>query len=309
MGGLGEIPWDRLGIVDWVFLALSVCLLVGGLFRLARGDATPSPRVEPGPRAALPPSLMAPLSALLFLGLFSALTQHVPFLISLAGKLLAAAGQASPARVGGQLESQLILSAFLGQLLTAVILLALAKAEPALVRTSPDGSDREGIGADARSAARLAGLFAAGFALMWIAGLFWLAFSSFAEGQGLDLPADNQVLIDVILGHEGPAWPLLILAAYTIIGAPLVEEIGFRGMIYPAWREILPRGWAVAFTGALFAVIHGNLAALLPIGILGAWLCLVRDRFGLWPCVLLHMAVNAWTFAWLLLAPDVARHL
>lgn len=309
MGGLGEIPWERLVFWDWLFIGLSVAMIGLGLVRLARGDATPSPRVGPGPRGSLPASLMAPLSVLLFLGIFSVLTQHAPFLVKAAGTLLALAGQSQPAAVGGVLQSQMILAGFLGQLLTAAILLGLARAEPALVRIAPDGSDAETLGWKPGSAPRLIGLLAAGFALMWIAGLFWMAFASFAEAQGMELPKDNQVMVDLILRHDGPAWPLVLMGLFVIVGAPLVEEIGFRGMIYPAWREILPRGWAVAFTGFLFSIIHGNLATLLPIAMLGAWLCLVRDRFGLWPCVALHMGVNAWTFCWLLRAPEVARHL
>lgn len=309
MGGLGEIPWATLGPWDWLFLAAMLGMIGSGLWRLTRGDGTPSPSVEPGPRAALPYSLMAPLAVLLFLGLFSLLTQHTPFLVKAAGGILALAGQSQPAAVGGVLQSQMILAGFLGQLLTSGLLLALGRAEPALVRIAPDGSDAERLGWNRASARRVAGLLAAGFALMWIAGLFWLAFASFAEAQGMDLPRDNQVMVDLILRHDGPGWPLALMGLFVIVGAPLVEEIGFRGMIYPAWREILPRGWAVAFTGFLFAVIHGNLATLLPIAMLGAWLCLVRDRFGLWPCVALHMGVNAWTFCWLLRAPDVARHL
>lgn len=309
MGGLGEIPWAALGPWDWLFLSAMLGMIGFGLWRLTQGDGSPSPSVQPGPRAALPAPLMAPLATLLFLGVFSVLTQHTPFLVRAAGDLLSLAGQSQPAAVGGVLQSQMILAGFLGQLLTAAILLALARAEPALVRVAPDGSDAERLGLDGRSLGRLGGLLAAGFALMWIAGLFWIGFVAFAEAQGMDLPKDNQMMVDLILRHDGPGWPLALMGLFVIVGAPLVEEIGFRGMIYPAFREILPRGWAVAFTGFLFAIIHGNLATLLPIAMLGAWLCLVRDRFGLWPCVALHMGVNAWTFCWLLRAPDVARHL
>jgi len=309
MGGLGEIPWSELGAWDWTFIALSVALVVGGAARLARGDASPSPAVAPGPRAAVPPWLMAPLALLLFLALFGTLTQQAPFLVSLAGRLLGAVGLGQPEPIGGVLHAQLVLAGFIGQLLTTGILLALARAEPALVRIAPDGSDAERLGLGAGAALRLVGLLAAGFALMWAANLLWLVFAEAAAGQGLDLPTDSQMLVDLILRHEGPAWPLALLAAYVTVGAPLVEEIGFRGMIYPAFRDVLPRGWAVALTGILFAVIHGNLAALFPLAALGAWLCLVRDRHGLWPCVLLHAGVNAWTFLWLLRAPDVARHL
>ena len=309
MGGLEEIPWSRLGGWEWSFIVLSVAMLVVGFIRLGRGDASPSPSVEPGPSAALPPSLMAPLSTLLFLGVFGILTQQLPFLVALSGNLLEALGLPEGVTIGGMLHPRMILAGFLGQLLTVLILLGLARAEPALVRIHPDGSDAEPLGVNLPSALRVIGLLSAGFALMWIASLFWLAFASFAEAQGMAVPRDNQMMVNLILDHTGPGWPLAVLGLFVIVGAPLVEEVGFRGMIYPAWRERMPRGWAVAFTGGLFAIIHGNLATLLPIGILGAWLCLVRDRFGLWPCVVIHMGVNAWTFCWLLRAPEVARHL
>jgi membrane protease YdiL (CAAX protease family) len=93
------------------------------------------------------------------------------------------------------------------------------------------------------------------------------------------------------------------------VGAPLIEEIGFRGIIYPALRDAIPRGWAIALTGILFGSLHGNLAALLPISVMGAWLCIIRDRFGLGTCILLHAMNNAWTIFWLVAAPEIATKL
>jgi hypothetical protein len=55
--------------------------------------------------------------------------------------------------------------------------------------------------------------------------------------------------------------------------------------------------------------LHGNLAALLPISVMGAWLCIVRDRFGLGTCILLHAMNNAWTIFWLVAAPEIATKL
>jgi membrane protease YdiL (CAAX protease family) len=309
MDGLGEIPWDQLGAWDWTFLVAMGAMILAGLWRLMAGDANPSPCVEAPLRASLPSPLMVPLTALLFLGLFIALGQQTPFLVNLAGSLLALAGKSEPSSVGGALQDRMILAGFLGQLLTSAILLGLARVEPALVRATPDGSDAESMGWNLASLRRALGLLAAGFALMWLAGLVWAAFGFFAASQGLELPRDNQMLVDLILAHDGPAWPMVLLGLMVIVGAPLVEEIGFRGMFYPACRGAMPRGWAVAVNGTLFAIIHGNLATLLPLAVLGAWLCLVRDRFGLWTCVALHLGVNAWTFTWLLRAPDVARHL
>ena len=97
----------------------------------------------------------------------------------------------------------------------------------------------------------------------------------------------------------------LIFVSVTV-GAPLMEEIGFRGILYPALRQTLPRGWAVALTGLIFGILHANLASLIPISVMGAWLCLLRDRFGIGTCILVHSLNNAWTVLWLVLAPEVA---
>jgi len=301
--------WAALGTWDWTFLALSVGMLLWGCVRLARGDASPSPSLGPPPSSSLPAWAQAGGSLALFATVFIVLVGNPQLLMSVAGAILAPMVDNPGALVGGSFEGRVLLAGFLGQLLGAALLLGLARLEPSLVHTAPDASDRESLAPDPAGLRRLAGLFAAALALMTAGTLVWELFVLLAEANGTTLPDDNQVMVDALLRHEGPAWPLVVTALYVTVGAPLIEEIGFRGMLYPSLRRVLPRGWAVAAVGILFGIIHGNLATLLPICLLGAWLCLVRDRLGLGACVALHMMSNAWSFLWLLRAPDIARHL
>lgn len=302
------IPWPTLGASDWACLVASVALPLAGVACLVRGDASPSAVPRKLPRGPFPDALMPLVAVMVFILTFGILVGQPTFLVRLAGWLAATLGLDETALLGGRFDGRHLLAGLLGQLLAAAALIGLAKAEPSLIHHRADAEDRESVGFDRRSALRVAGLFAAGMALMAGAMGVWWLFVESAAGQGLELPVDNQLMVDALLDHDGPAWPVIAAGLYVGIGAPLVEELGFRGMIYPALRRTLPRGWAVALTGAIFAAIHGNLATLLPIAVLGAWLCLVRDRFGLATCIALHMMVNLWSLFWLLVAPDVARH-
>lgn len=69
-----------------------------------------------------------------------------------------------------------------------------------------------------------------------------------------------------------PVWLGLIL--YGII-SPLAEETVFRGVIYRKARNIMPVPAAIAFSGVLFGIYHGNLVQGIYGGLLGclmAWL-------------------------------------
>lgn len=309
MGGVTELDWAAIGPWGWVFAVLSVGLLLWGAVRLTRGDATPSPRLEPLPRGILPDWAQASAMVALFGAAFLILAMGGPLIFApLAAPILGALVD-EPGAAIGTFQGSSLAGGFIGQLVAAGMLIGIARLEPSLLHAAPDASDRETLRADGAGIRRLLGLFAAALALMTVGLVLWAAFCHLAATNGTIVPEDDQLMVDALLNHRGPSWPLVVTALYVTVGAPLIEEIGFRGMIYPAFRRILPRGWAVALVGILFGIIHGNLATLLPITLLGAWLCLVRDRFGLGTCVALHLMSNAWSFFWLLRAPEVARHL
>lgn len=145
-------------------------------------------------------------------------------------------------------------------------------------------------------------------ALTVVAALLWKAFYFFCAQNGQTLPEEPQAIVELVANFDwsGPRLPIILFATTCAVGAPIVEELTFRGMLYPAMKGWLPRGYAVVLTGILFGVIHGSLSAFLPLAMFGAVLCIVRDRYGLLTCISLHAAFNFLTFFWLSYAPNAA---
>lgn len=90
----------------------------------------------------------------------------------------------------------------------------------------------------------------------------------------------------------------LLLAGFGVLIAPAVEEIMFRGFLYPAlsrWTGVVP---AVIITSAGFALLHGaqlaySLVPLLLIFVVGAVLTITRAvTKSVATSVLVHMAYN-----------------
>jgi membrane protease YdiL (CAAX protease family) len=90
----------------------------------------------------------------------------------------------------------------------------------------------------------------------------------------------------------------LVLATFGILIAPLVEELLFRGFLYPAlarWAGVVP---AVLATATGFALLHGaqlaySWAPLLLIFIVGVVLTITRAvTKSVATSVLVHMAYN-----------------
>jgi uncharacterized protein len=84
------------------------------------------------------------------------------------------------------------------------------------------------------------------------------------------------------------------LIVFAVLVAPVIEEIFFRGVLYPAIKQA---GWPRAAwwgTAALFAAIHGNLPIFLPLFVLGlalAWLYEKTDN--LLASITAHAVFNA----------------
>ena len=91
------------------------------------------------------------------------------------------------------------------------------------------------------------------------------------------------------------------LTALMAIGlAPVVEEILFRGIIYPTVKQVgYPRAaiWGTAF---VFAAIHATPAIFLPLFLLGALLAHLYERTGnLLAPITTHVVFNLVNFLWL----------
>ncbi len=122
--------------------------------------------------------------------------------------------------------------------------------------------------------------------------VFGLSFLSNAV-YSLVTGADN-ALQDVARMMQGELTGLRLAYMLTaVLGAPVYEELIFRGLLFPFILKRGGRRTALAFTAVLFAAAHMHIPALLPIAGLSVILCLAYLRTAsLWTCIGIHMMFN-----------------
>ncbi|MCB0918155.1 MAG: CPBP family intramembrane metalloprotease [Actinobacteria bacterium] len=81
------------------------------------------------------------------------------------------------------------------------------------------------------------------------------------------------------IADSGAAWQLYLFALVALIGAPIAEEIAFRGMLWAGLRKAGWGAWATGVTVTLvFAVFHFEPTRLLILLAIGAVLAVLRSR-------------------------------
>jgi len=100
-------------------------------------------------------------------------------------------------------------------------------------------------------------------------------------------------------GIEGAPLGLFALAAAAgCVLAPFAEELFFRAYVFQTFSTRYGRLWAYVFSAGLFAVVHANFAAAVPIFVLGLMLAYIFQRSGsILPGVIAHGINNAIAFA------------
>lgn len=304
-------------------------------------------------------------------------------------------------------QAHVFTAAFCGQLAAAATMLGMGAVAPKTLDWAPsvEGEDPAPTGSPFRQAVRafsfprvLLGLLAI-FALGLAATLAWKGLhvaweQLFLQGWTGQPPADEpQDIVDSVLKTDVDTWRFGTIVLAVTVGAPIMEELAFRGMVYPGLRRMLSdsgvalrsvlwlaillpiafwltaglkldvfdvqpidinalvpadgstkeaRSWqvllnalvrlgfnaliaspfavglakiaserhgrwiAVAITGALFSAAHLSPSAALPLFAFGAFMCLVRDRYGLLTCMAIHGCFNTWNLVWLKLAPNAS---
>ncbi len=166
-------------------------------------------------------------------------------------------------------------------------------------------------------------------------GWYWLLAIGIVLGLGtsiagnyLPMPKEAPILNDLMHTTAG-AWMMFI---FGTTGAPLLEELAFRGFLLPALINVCHRlernrhlsrqalltlgiPASILFTSTLFAILHSlqvsyAWAPVMLIGLVSVGLCLVR----LWTdslaaSTLVHATYNFSLFAGMLFASDGFRHL
>jgi membrane protease YdiL (CAAX protease family) len=94
---------------------------------------------------------------------------------------------------------------------------------------------------------------------------------------------------------------LAVYGIFAILIAPLVEELIFRGVLYPAIKQNGYRRLALWGTSIFFAVTHANLAALLPLTVLAVILTFLYETTNnLIAPIITHSLFNCANYAFLL---------
>ena len=126
------------------------------------------------------------------------------------------------------------------------------------------------------------------------------------------LPIPKELPIDKFFQTPAEAWALGIL---SITLAPLMEELFFRGFLYPVLARSLGLPVSVFLTALGFALLHGaqlmfSWGPVLVIFLVGVVLTMVRAKTNSVAAgVLIHMAYNATITVAMFGATDGFRHL
>jgi uncharacterized protein len=132
------------------------------------------------------------------------------------------------------------------------------------------------------------------------------------DGLSRYLPLPKSLPIEDMFNNTTNAY---LMAAFGLTMAPLLEELFFRGLLYPVLRRRMGIPVAVLLTAVGFAAIHSvqlgyAWAPILSIFVVGVVFTLVRQR---WSSVgasfLMHCGYNFTLFSLLWFASDHFRHL
>jgi len=149
-----------------------------------------------------------------------------------------------------------------------------------------------------------------GSSLWFYLGGAVLAFT--VEGLAHFLPIPKQLPMDKFFNDVTSAY---LMAFFGIAVAPILEELFFRGMLYPTLRRAFGIVIGLALTAAAFAAIHGAQLAyawapILSIFVVGVVLTAIRQRTGsVAASVLTHSGYNFTLFALLWVGSEHFHHL
>lgn len=126
------------------------------------------------------------------------------------------------------------------------------------------------------------------------------------------LPIPKNLPIDTFFRTPAEAWALTI---FGVTLAPVMEELFFRGFLYPVLARGIGLPAAVFFTAVAFALLHGSQldnswGPVLVIFLVGMVLTMVRARTNsVATGLLIHVAYNGTISALMFFATDGFRHL
>ncbi len=104
-----------------------------------------------------------------------------------------------------------------------------------------------------------------------------------------------QEVVRIYQEHHAISIRILLVIMIVII-APVVEEVVFRGYIYPVCKRYTGRIIATFIASLFFSIVHFHIPALLPLFILAIGLTIAYELSGtIWVPISIHACFNAFT--------------
>ncbi len=148
---------------------------------------------------------------------------------------------------------------------------------------------------------KLAGPVAVGIFLCWVnaqlVGGLSAGVIEAITGEAAELQESVKMVMRMTSG-----WQIGLFGVITVVLAPVVEELFFRGVLFTAVTQFKGRAVGLWSTSIFFGVIHANWFSLLPLTLMGVLLALLYERTrNLLAPIAVHAAFNLINFVLVLM--------
>lgn len=110
--------------------------------------------------------------------------------------------------------------------------------------------------------------------------------------EGLNLSYQPQLAVEALSKELNPI-ALATLTAMTLIIAPVIEELLFRGILYQALRDQGYPLFALLGSSAIFAAFHSSVTVFIPLFLFACAQAIVYEKtHNIWPVIFSHAVFN-----------------
>jgi membrane protease YdiL (CAAX protease family) len=124
------------------------------------------------------------------------------------------------------------------------------------------------------------------------------------------LKANPQEIVNTLSNPDVSMAQIVFIGVVAVLAAPVVEEILFRGILYPTLKRTRKPWLAAISTSLLFGAFHLNLMSFLPLSIFSLLLIYLYEKNGsLLPSILAHATFNLANFLLLVFQEPISNWL
>jgi len=139
--------------------------------------------------------------------------------------------------------------------------------------------------------------------LVWLVALFWGGLLIGLQELGVPIEMQPQTAVTWIAESDSTIF-LIVMGLIVVFGAPLSEELIFRGVLYRFLSEKGSARLALILSGILFALLHASLNSFLPLCFIGLLLAKIyEDTRDIRTPIFFHLFFNLFSFLQLLCMP------